>query len=102
MLACTAFTTFSNSARVMMVLQSEGVALPPAGRSQSPCTVITGASGEIADFSLEVACSAAGASGRGFSTGAEGLAWPSAKPASSKQTAPLRNIVKSSSRDLWG
>src|SRR2546428_10897758 len=95
MLGCTAFTIFSNSARVMTILQSEGVALPPMGLSQRPCTVMTGASGATAlELSLVPSELFAGAAGRGLTAGADELDWASARPANSRQTKPLRNTLK--------
>jgi len=55
----------------MTVLQSDGVALPPTGLSQRPCTVMTGASGATAlELSLAPSELFTGAAGRGLSTGA--------------------------------
>ena len=69
MLGCTALATFSNSARVITVLQSDGVALLPAGFSQSPWTVTTGASAGTLDELSDVVALFAGAAGRGLRVG---------------------------------
>src|SRR5260370_41795773 len=79
----------------MTVLQFDGVALPATGRSQRPCTVMTGASGAtVLELSLEPSELFAGAAGRGLSTGAGELDWARATPANSRQTKPFPNKLK--------
>src|SRR5215469_16731875 len=97
MLGWTTLRTFSNSARVMTLLQSDGVALDPGGLSHSPCTVITGLSGATVDAGEPVVCPSV-VLGRGFSWGTS--VWPIAQPTNRRYTQPLRLIVKNSSL-IW-
>src|SRR5437763_16948320 len=90
MLGCTAFTSFSKSARVITVLQSAGVALLLGGFSQSPWTVITGASGATMEFGI----SSFESDARGLRVGAGFGVWPVAMAASSRQTTPCKTLFK--------
>src|ERR1700746_1976101 len=96
MLGCTAFTNFSKSARVTIVLQSTGVALLFAGRSQSPCIVITGASGAT----FEPGISSFDSEGRGLRVGAGLVVVLLAVVASIRQTTPCRTLFKGNLRKI--
>src|SRR6478672_11290998 len=90
MLGCTAFTNFSKSARVITVVQSTGVALLLAGRSQSPWIVITGASGAT----FGPGTSSFDSVGRGLRVGAGLVVWLMAVAVSIRQTTPCRILFK--------
>src|SRR5579863_3920734 len=98
----TASRIFSNSARVITVLQFWSAALSAGGFGHAPLIVITGVSGGTfeASASFVSAGFAAGfPAGRVDKVGVGVAAWPHAIAAKSRQTKPYRVIFNDSSRE---